>query len=108
MNVVGPWKFYSFHIGILMVVEKRAVIDDQTRVRLVVAKNIIAKDLASRKVFRQKQCLPCCWHQLILFESASCKNSETSCLGSRRKFQRKIHRDYIQLHELIVQILMYS
>ena len=40
-----------------------------------------------RKVFRQKQCLPAYRHHSILFESASCKNSETSCLGLKHKFE---------------------
>ena len=86
MNVVRPGNFFSsLHIGTLVVVEKRAVIEDQTNVRLVVGKGIIAKGLAIRKVFRQKQCLPACRHQRIFFEIVSCKNSETSCSESRRK-----------------------
>ena len=81
------WNFsVSFHVGTLVVVEKRAVIEDQTHVRLVVVKDIIAKGLPTRKVVRQKQCIPVYRHQRILFESASCKNSEPSCLESRRKF----------------------
>ena len=55
--------------------------------RLIVGKDIIAKDLAFRKVVRQKQCLPGPRQNVILFESASCKNSETSCCESRRTFQ---------------------
>ena len=69
-----------------MVVCKRAVIEDQSHVRVVVAKDIIVKRLTFRKVLRQKQCLPACRHQRIFFEGASCKNSETSCLESRRNF----------------------
>ena len=43
-NVVRPWRIYSsFHIGTLVVVEKRAVIEDQAYVRRVVVKAIIAK-----------------------------------------------------------------
>ena len=76
----------NFHIGILVVVEKRAVIEHQTHVRVVVAKAIIAKDVIIREILRQKQCLPAYWHLLILFESASCKNPETGCSESRRKF----------------------
>ena len=86
MNAVRP---YSFHIGALVVVENRAVIEEQTQVRLVVAKEIMVKALAIRKVIRQKQCLPAYEsyrHRHTLFESASCKNPETSCLESRRKF----------------------
>ena len=88
MNVaVRPWKFVSSsHIGTLVVVEKRAVIEDQAQVRLVVAKDIIAKDLTTRKVLRQKQCLRACRHQHIFLESTSGKNPETSCLESRRSF----------------------
>ena len=56
--------------------------------RLVVVKDIIVKDLVTRNVYRQKQCLPAYRQQHILFESASCKNPETSCLESRRKFDR--------------------
>ena len=43
----------SSHIGTLVVVEKRAVIEDQAQVRLVVAKDIIAKDLTFREVLGQ-------------------------------------------------------
>ena len=87
MNFVRPWKFFSsFRIGTLVVVEKRAVIEDQAQVRLIVGKGIIAKDLAVRKVLRQKQCLPAYRHHHTLFESAPCKNPETSCLESRGKF----------------------
>ena len=52
MNVFRRWKAYRFDIGTLVVVEKRAVIEDQTHVRLVVAEDIIAKVLAFRKVCR--------------------------------------------------------
>ena len=87
MNVVvRPWNFFSsFHIGTLVVVEKRAVIEDQTHVRLVVVKDIIAKDLTTRKVLRQKQCLRAYRHQHIFLERTSGKNPETSCSESRRK-----------------------
>ena len=87
MNVVRRWKICilnSLHIRILVVVKTRAVIEDQGYMRLVVAKDVIAKDLAVRKVIRQNQCLPGCRHHVTLFESASGKNSETSCLESRR------------------------
>ena len=42
----------NFHIGILVVVEKRAVIEHQTHVRVVVAKEIIAKDVIIREILR--------------------------------------------------------
>ena len=53
MNVGSGWNIYSLHIGTLVVVDNRAVIEDQGHVRLVVDKDIMAKDLAFRKVFRQ-------------------------------------------------------
>ena len=52
MNVVAPSKVSSSDIGTLVVVEKRAVIEDQANVRLVVGVNIMAKELAIRKVIR--------------------------------------------------------
>ena len=42
------------HIGILVVIENRAVIEGQTHVCFVVGKYIIADSLSMRKVFRQK------------------------------------------------------
>ena len=86
MNVVKRWNAYRFDIGTLVVVKNRAVIEDQSHMRPVVAKGIIVKDLVFRKVCRQKQCLPGCRHQLTLFEIATCKTSETSCLESRHIF----------------------
>ena len=81
INFVRPWKFYSsIRIGTFVVVQKRAVIEDQANVRLVVTKAIIAKDLASRKDFRQKQYLPAYIQVLIFFERKSGKYPETSCL----------------------------
>ena len=86
-KVVRPFSYsFTFRIGTLVVVEKRAVIEKQTHVRRVVVKDVIEKDLVFRKVYWQKQCIPDYRQRLILFESASCKNSETSCLESRRKF----------------------
>ena len=82
-NVGRPWKFVSrFYIGTLVVVQKRAVIEDQTNVCLVVFKDIIAKDLATRKVMGQKQRLPAYLQQRKFFERTSGKNPETSCLES--------------------------
>ena len=77
---------YSFHIGTLVVIQNRPVIDDQGHVRLVVAKDIIVKGLAFRNFFRQKQCLPNWRQQVTLFESTSGKSSVTSCLKSRHIF----------------------
>ena len=51
--------------------------------RLVVAKDIIVNELVRRKVVWQKECLPDCQHLLLLFESASCKNSDTSCVRNQ-------------------------
>ena len=84
INVVRPsgFNFYSFRIGTLVVVRNRAIIESQRRGR----KEIIGSGLGTRKVFRQNQCHPTLQHYFMLFESASCKNSETSCLESRRKF----------------------
>ena len=73
-------------IGTLVVVYKRGVIERQSHVRLVVPKAIIANVQAQRKVSRQKQCDPAPNHYFIFVESPSCKNSETSCLEARRKF----------------------
>ena len=54
MNVtIRPENRYSSRIGTLVVVQKRAVIDYQSRVRLVVAKDVIPKDLTPRHVVRQ-------------------------------------------------------
>ena len=50
---VRPGNRCSFHIGTLVVVQKRAVIDYQTRVRLIVIKDVIANDLRPRQVVRQ-------------------------------------------------------
>ena len=83
MHVVAP---SSYRIDTLVVVYKRAVIQIQGRVRLVVAKDITPEGLTQREVVGQKQCHPAAQHYLILFESAPCKNSKTSCLESRRKF----------------------
>ena len=44
---------HSFRIGTVVVVTKRAVIDDHSRVRLVVAKYVMANDLGPRNVERQ-------------------------------------------------------
>ena len=98
----------SSRIETLVVVANRAVIEGQTYMRLVMPKDIVAKDLGSRKVFRQKQCLPAYRHQVILFESASCKNSETSCLESRGELNGgKQSIDIQQLHKCIVKIHVY-
>ena len=67
-----------------VVVQKRAVIERQNHVRLVVAKAIIPNAQAGRKVLRHKQCRPAPNQYLMFVESASRKNSETSCLESRR------------------------
>ena len=50
MDVVKPC---MSRIDTLVVVYKRAVIDDQSTVRLVVAKDVIANDLGPRQVVRQ-------------------------------------------------------
>ena len=102
--VVNIREMNSLHIGTLVVVCNRAVIENQSCVCLVVCKDVI---LAVWTVFRQKQCHPAPQHYLVFFESASCKNSETSCLESRRKFDGvKLTRNrYMQLHDKrIVQI----
>ena len=57
---------YSSHIGTLVVVYERAVIESQSHVRLVVAKGIIPRGLAPRKGFGQKQCYPALQHDLII------------------------------------------
>ena len=78
----------SSRIGILVVVYNRAVIEIQGYVCLVVVKNITTEGLMPTKVIGQKQCHPAlqCYRYFMLFESASCENSETSCLESWRKF----------------------
>ena len=78
-------KMNSPRIGALVVVYNRAVIQNQSSVRLVVAKDVIPSILAHYTVCRQKQCHPAPQHYLVFFESVSCKNSDTSCLESRRK-----------------------
>ena len=88
MDVFRPFNFCCIHIRTLVVVYNRAVIQDQRHVCLVVLKGIMREGLTSiQKVSRQKQCLPTYQHQLMLFESASCKNSETNCLKPRCKFE---------------------
>ena len=83
MNEFRLFKFFSrFYIGTLVVVHKRAIIEDQTRMRLVVAKDIILKDLATREVFGQKQYLPAYWQNHVFFERTSGKNPVTGCLES--------------------------
>ena len=77
MFVVNP---SSSRIGTLVVVYKRAVIEIQGHVCLVVVKDIALRTLTPKKVIGQKQCHPAPQHYLILFERASCKNSDTSCL----------------------------
>ena len=101
-HVVCPYTYNSC-IGTVVVVKKRAVIERQSRVRLVVLENIIPKGQARRqKVFRQKQC-PAPQDCIIFFESTPCKSSETSCLESRRKFDGvKFVRD--RYSKRIVQI----
>ena len=79
-------KMNSSRIGTLVVVYNRAVTQSQSSVRLVVAKDVIPSILAHYTVCRQKQCHPAPQDYLVFFESASCKNSNTSCLESRRKF----------------------
>ena len=48
-----PYKCCSFRIGTLVVVQKRAVIEYQTRVCLVVAKDVIINGLRLRQVVGQ-------------------------------------------------------
>ena len=97
--VIRTWKIPSNHIMHIVVyvkpisrirtpvmVKNRAVIERQSRVRLVVAKAIIPNAQAGRKVIRQKQCHPAPNQYFMFVESASCKNSETSCLDPRHKF----------------------
>ena len=72
-------------IGTLVVVEKRAVIERYSRVRVVVVKFVMPKDQTLRKYVRQKQRDPGLNQHLIFVETAPCKNSQTSCLESRRK-----------------------
>ena len=83
MHVVKPC---SFRIGTLVVVYNRSVIEIQGYVCLVVAKAITPEVLPLRKGVGQKQCHPAPQHYLTLFERACCKNSDTSCSESRRKF----------------------
>ena len=47
---------YSFRIGTLVMVYKRAVIEIQSHVRLVVAKAVTLEGLAPRKASGQKKC----------------------------------------------------
>ena len=86
ISVVRLCNCYVFHIGTIVVVEKRAVIGDQSHVCLVEAKDIFVNDLGTRNVSRQKQSRPECRQLLIHLERTSCKYSETSCSESRRKF----------------------
>ena len=81
--VVNIRKMNSSRIGTLVVVCNRAVIENQSCVCLVVCKDVI---FAVWTVFRQRQCHPVPQHYFVFFESTSCKNSETSCLESRRNF----------------------
>ena len=76
-------KSFSSRIGILVVVENRAVIKIQSYVRLVVGEGIIPGGLAPRKVFGQKQSHATPKHYLACFKIASCKNSVTSCLEQK-------------------------
>ena len=78
-------KACSSRIGTLVVVYNRSVIERQSHVRFVVAKDITAEGLVPSEVLWQKQCHPAPHYYLILFESTPCKNSDTSCLESRRK-----------------------
>ena len=82
MDVVVPYLYIS-RVETVVVVYNRAVIERQSHVRLVVAKEIIPRGLAYMKVFREKQCYPAPQHYLAFFESASCKNSDTSCLWNQ-------------------------
>ena len=81
MHAVTPC---SLCIGTLVVVYNRSVIEIQSHMCPVVAEDITPEGLARRIVVGQKQCHPAAQHCLILFESASCKNSDTSCLESKR------------------------
>ena len=71
------------YIGTLVVVKNWAVIERHSKVRVVIAKDIIPSAQILRKIFRQKQCDPAPNHDLIFFESTSWKNSETSYLWIR-------------------------
>ena len=84
IHLVFPYG-YNFRIGTVVVVKKRAVIERQSHVRLVVQENIIPRGQARRQVFRQKQC-PAPHDYIIFLERTPCKTSETSYLESRRKF----------------------
>ena len=86
MNVVRRWEVESLHIGTLVVVHKRAVIEEQARVCFIVRKDIMVNEVVARNVVRQKQCLRTHRHQRIFVESVCCENPETSCSESRRKF----------------------
>ena len=77
---------YRCRIETLVVVYKRAVIERQSHVRLVVGKGIIPRGLVLRKGFGQKQSHPAPQHYFIFVESTSCENSHASCSESRRKF----------------------
>ena len=84
---VCSWKYRRYHIGTIVVVEKRAVIENQQRVRLVVAKDIIAHKFGTRIVVWQEKCSPQCRHLAILFfEIASCKDPNASCLNEGTNF----------------------
>ena len=67
------------HIGALVVVRKRAVIEDESHVRVVVAEDVVVNQLVSWDVFGQIQRFPDRGHYLIFFKSLSCKNSVTAC-----------------------------
>ena len=51
-------KMNSYRIGTIVVVYNRAVIESQSFVRLVVAKDVIPSGLTHYTVCRQKQCHP--------------------------------------------------
>ena len=104
-------KVYSSRVGVLVVVHNGAIIENQSSVCLVMTKNIIVNGLRLGKVFRQKQCHPALQHCLMLLESASCKNSETSCLESERKLlkvqwsEKKLISNILpQLHNIHLQL----
>ena len=77
---------YSSRIGTLAVVYKRAVIESQSHVRLVVAKDIIPRGLSLKKGLGQKECHPAPQHVLVSVEIASCENSDATCSESRCGF----------------------
>ena len=104
LHVVFSYR-YNSRIGTLMVVKKRAVIERQSHVRLVVAKGIFPRGLVVRKGFGQKQCHPAPQHYLILFERSSCKNSDTSCLKIKAQiFGAKFIRNRYRYRTNFVQI----